>query len=166
MCQKHIFGQFLILFLTPALWLRRCSNSCQNVSKNLRVNKCLYAPACQKTKPAFSRDVSCQNVSTRCKTCQKHMFLILWERRNVYQSPADPTQPGQKVSKHVKTFQKTLNIRENTMFFRSVKTCQYVSKRIKKQSRLKMYQKHKRKHQQRIKNMSLCVNACQNVSKK
>ena len=82
------------------------------------------------------------------------MFLTLREPRNVYQSLADPTQPGQKVSKHVKHVKNNENVRKHNVFgechnvskrvkkWSRVETCQNVSKSIEKASkRVKTYQK-------------------------
>ena len=70
-CQK-VSKRVKTIFFDTIFWhLRSGARGMQirvkTCQKSPSVKKCLHAPACQKIKPSFSLDVSCQNVSKRVK---------------------------------------------------------------------------------------------------
>ena len=132
---------------------------------NPHVKTCLHAPACQKTKPSFLRDVSCQNVSKRVKNTffdTPDSFKWLPDASKWLPGPykswptgSKSVKPCQKESKH------NANVRKQ-MLLQSVKTCQNESKNSRVSKRVKTCQKSVKKV---LSKCQTCVKTYQNVSK-
>ena len=151
-CQKICF---LTLFDTIFWHLRSGSVGVQvrvkTCQKHLRVKKCLHAPACQKTKPSFSLDVSCQNVSKRVKNVSKtYFFDTLGASKRV----PTPCRSYPTRSKSVKACQNVSKKNENARKHNVFQECQNVSIRVKTCQKVVACQNVSKKCQKSVKKVS------------
>ena len=156
---------FLELFDTIFWHLRSGSVGVQvrvkTCQKDPRVKTCLHAPACQKTKPSFLRDVAGQNVSFFFVDTPDS-FKWLPDGSKWLPGPYKSWPTG---SKSVKQCQKVSKNNGNVRKHNAFAECQNVSKRVKKQSRVKTCQNVSKKCQKVSKKCQKRVKTYQNVSK-